>query len=155
MKLKKKTVKRLRSVLLVSVALVVMVSFVAIVTRLTLTPTVHPTFAILVVQPNRLIRIYGENFTSPPPNGVLANTLHIGNTTYEITSTDGYIIGTDVDVSRLPPGVYDCWITDPYLGNSNHVTLTIATPVPEFSSLAVVAFSALAASLYLLRRRRP
>lgn len=27
-------------------------------------------------------------------------------------------------------------------------------PVPEFSGLAVVAFSALAASLYLLRRRR-
>jgi len=28
------------------------------------------------------------------------------------------------------------------------------TPIPEFSGLAIVAFSALAASLYLLRRRR-
>ena len=31
---------------------------------------------------------------------------------------------------------------------------TSLTPIPEFSTVAVVAFSALAASLYLLRRRR-
>lgn len=145
-------------------ALVVMVSFVAIVARLTLTPPTQPstvayaqpTFNLLTVTPNKLVRIYGEGFSFNEPNGYqVVTTFHVGSLkSYSVTATDGYIIGTDVDISMLPPGVYDCWITDPTFGNSNHVTLTIAMPVPEFSSLAVVAFSALAASLYLLRRRR-
>jgi hypothetical protein len=113
----------------------------------------RPTLAIIVVEPTRLIRIYAENFTSPPPNGVLANTLHIGNTTWEITSVDGAIVGTDVDISRLAPGVYDCWITDPYLGDSNHVQIdTRVSPVPEFGGPMIVAFVALAGSFFLLRR---
>ena len=40
-------------------------------------------------------------------------------------------------------------------GSGNNVGLPQTNiPVPEFSGIAVVAFSALAASLYLLRRRR-
>ena len=40
-------------------------------------------------------------------------------------------------------------------GTGNNIGLPQTNiPVPEFSGIAVVAFSALAASLYLLRRRR-
>jgi hypothetical protein len=40
-------------------------------------------------------------------------------------------------------------------GSGNNIGLPPSNiPIPEFSGIAIVAFSALAASLYLLRRRR-
>jgi len=70
----------------------------------------------------------------------------------------------------LPPGTYKFTISSPgyasqtwsvsvspgQTGTGQNVYLEQNNiPVPEFSGIAIVAFSALAASLYLLRRRRP
>ena len=85
-----------------------------------------PTFEILVVTPNKLVRVYGNNFTDLLNGDPVPTTLHIENVkTYTVHAIDGSIIGTDVDVSMIPPGTYDCWISDPFLGDSNHIELTI------------------------------
>ena len=70
----------------------------------------------------------------------------------------------------LPPGQYSFTITAPgYAPQTWSVSITPGEtgtgqnvyleqtniPVPEFSAVAIVAFSALAASLYVLRRKRP
>jgi hypothetical protein len=84
--------------------------------------------------------------------------------TYNTYSQDGYY-GMFAN-----PGTYKMTITMPGY-TSLTVPMSISTgqssyagnlflqqsniPIPEFSGLAIVAFSALAASLYLLRRRRP
>ncbi|MGD0424246.1 MAG: hypothetical protein ABSA92_12430, partial [Candidatus Bathyarchaeia archaeon] len=69
----------------------------------------------------------------------------------------------------LPPGTYQFTISSPGLasqswsvavssgmngGGQNLYLEQSNIPVPEFSGIAVVAVSALAASLYVLRRRR-
>jgi hypothetical protein len=69
----------------------------------------------------------------------------------------------------LPPGTYTFTLSNPgYTSQSFSVVVTNGqsgggqnqylqqsqVPVPEFSTIGIVAFSALAASLYLLRRRR-
>jgi hypothetical protein len=69
----------------------------------------------------------------------------------------------------LPPGTYKFTISSPsYAAQTFSVVISPGqagvgqnvymqqnnVPVPEFSGVAVVAFSALAASVYLLRRRR-
>ena len=72
----------------------------------------------------------------------------------------------------LPPGSYSMTISEPGIASQTSSFAVTAgqssgvgtgqqlylqqsnIPVPEFSGIAIVAFSALAASLYLLRRRR-
>lgn len=86
------------------------------------------------------------------------------NYTYNSYSSDGYY------EFYTAPGAYKMTISMPGYA-SQTFPLVVADgqatsggnlqlqqsnlPIPEFSGLAVVAFSALAASLYLLRRRRP
>jgi hypothetical protein len=86
-----------------------------------------PTFVILVVSPNKLVRIYAGGFSGNEGTTIpTATTLHIGNAkNYTLHAINGGIIGTDVDISMIPAGTYDCWMTDPVFGDSNHVPFTI------------------------------
>lgn len=86
------------------------------------------------------------------------------NYTYNSYSSDGYY------EFYTAPGAYKMTISQPgyasqtfplvvgegQITSGGNLQLQQSNlPIPEFSGLAVVAFSALAASLYLLRRRRP
>lgn len=86
------------------------------------------------------------------------------NFTYNSYSSDGYY------EFYTAPGAYTMTISQPgyasqtfplvvsegQITSGGNLQLQQSNlPIPEFSGLAVVAFSALAASLYLLRRRRP
>jgi hypothetical protein len=106
------------------IALAVALLLLSLIVPLNAAPT--PTLWILVVTPNKLVRIYAEGFSGFNGGYLVATTLHIGNIkNYTVHAIDGYIIGTDVDISMIPAGSYDCWITDPSFGDSNHVSLSI------------------------------
>ena len=86
-----------------------------------------PRVGIIVVTPNKLARIYAGGLSgNEGTSTTTATTLHIGTAkSYTVHAINGSIIGTDVDISMIPAGTYDCWLTDPVFGNSNHVSLTI------------------------------
>jgi hypothetical protein len=85
-----------------------------------------PRVGIIVVTPNKLARIYAGGFSGLDGSYLVATTLHIGNAmNYTVSALNGSITGTDVDISMIPAGTYDCWITDPLFGDSNHVPLII------------------------------
>jgi hypothetical protein len=89
-----------------------------------------------------------------------------GKWTYQQYTSDG------IYESFMPPGSYSMTISSPGITSQSWSIVVTAgqssgvgtgqqlyleqsqIPVPEFSGIAIVAFSALAASLYLLRRRR-
>ena len=93
----------------------------------------------------------------------LVNVVGANGASWNFYTYDGYY------EMFLTPGTYQFTITSPgYTSQSFSVAVSPGQagvgqnlyleqsniPVPEFSGIAVVAFSALAASLYLLRRRR-
>jgi hypothetical protein len=95
------------------------------------------------------------------------SVLGASNMTFNSYTTDGlyefYLVPGQYSMSLSGPGykatpmgtisVTSGQTSTP--GTGNNVGLPQSNiPIPEFSGIAVVAFSALAASLYLLRRRR-
>jgi hypothetical protein len=85
----------------------------------------------------------GATFTAPTVDGLYGGFLLPG--TYKVTiSAPGYA-----------PQTVSYTVTSGQTGTGANVYMQQnQVPVPEFSTVAIVAFSALAASLYLLRRRR-
>ena len=88
----------------------------------------------------------GKTFDSFTNDGIYEFFLTPGSYTMTIA---GPGITSQSSTIQVTPGQY----SPPGLGQNLYLEQS-QIPVPEFSGIAVVAFSALAASLYLLRRRR-
>jgi hypothetical protein len=77
---------------------------------------------------------------------------------YEFYLTPGTYSMTLAGPGYAPTSMGTIAVTDGQTGtpgSGNNIGLPPSNiPVPEFSGIAIVAFSALAASLYLLRRKR-
>jgi hypothetical protein len=97
----------------------------------------------------------------------LVNVVSADGKSWDFYTYDGYY--EMYLPSSTAPGTYQFTLTSPgYTSQSWSVAVSAGQtgtgqniyleqsniPVPEFSGIAIVAFSALAASLYLLRRRR-
>ncbi len=115
-----------------------------------------------LVSGNALAFTWSNEFR--PLSWGLVHVVGASGASWDFWTYDGYY------EAYLTPGTYQFTISSPgYASQSWSVSVSSGQtgtgqniyleqnniPVPEFSGIAIVAFSALAASLYLLRRRRP
>jgi hypothetical protein len=114
-----------------------------------------------LVQGNALAFTWSNEFR--PLSWGLVNVVGANGASWNFYTYDG------IYEAYLPPGTYKFTISSPgYAAQTFSVVVSPGQsgtgqnlyfeqnniPVPEFSTIGIVAFSALAASLYILRRRR-
>ncbi len=89
------------------------------------------TLQLLTVESNQTVTIYADGF----PDGTgkpMPLTLHVRNhftgedeTVFTVHALNGAVTGTDVDISLLPRGWYECYFTDSGGVESNRVPLIV------------------------------